>query len=149
MITKPGTPEWDAAWEGLRRIIIADDLGDGSDLAQRSGSGECWQYMGAGLSAGTHCFRHRDHPMTQCREYREVPVTDQSYAQPGFAEIFARDFFEATDPRGAASSKIEKRRAAVPPDNLLRTIAANVDNEKLTDEAFREFVRNSLPLAIS
>lgn len=36
----------------------------------------------------------------------------------------------------------------VPASNLLQTIAANVDNEKLTDAQFREFVRVSLPLAL-
>lgn len=31
--------------------------------------------------------------------------------------------------------------------SLLQTIAANVDNFSLSDEAFRMFVRNSLPVA--
>lgn len=35
---------------------------------------------------------------------------------------------------------------SVPASNLIKTIAANVDNEKLSDEEFREFVRNSLPI---
>ncbi len=30
--------------------------------------------------------------------------------------------------------------------NFLGTVAANVDNDKLTDEEFREFIRNSLPV---
>lgn len=32
----------------------------------------------------------------------------------------------------------------VPAANFVLTLNANVDNEKLSDEAFREFVKNSL-----
>lgn len=32
----------------------------------------------------------------------------------------------------------------VPPENFCGTLAANVDNEKLSDAEFRQFVRNSL-----
>ena len=32
------------------------------------------------------------------------------------------------------------------PRYLIATLAANVNNEKMTDEAFREFVRNTLPI---
>lgn len=35
----------------------------------------------------------------------------------------------------------------VPASNLLQTIAANVDNEKLTDAEFRDFVRRCVVLA--
>lgn len=34
----------------------------------------------------------------------------------------------------------------VPAANFCATIAANVDNEKLSDAEFREFVRNTLPI---
>lgn len=34
----------------------------------------------------------------------------------------------------------------VPADNFVATIAANVDNTKLDDAAFREFIRNTLPI---
>ena len=34
----------------------------------------------------------------------------------------------------------------VPASNLILTIAANVDNEKLSDKDFRQFVQNSLPI---
>jgi len=34
----------------------------------------------------------------------------------------------------------------VPADNFMGTIAANVDNAKLTDAQFREFIRNTLPI---
>lgn len=34
----------------------------------------------------------------------------------------------------------------VPAENFMATIAANVDNEKLTDKEFRQFVRHTLPI---
>jgi len=34
----------------------------------------------------------------------------------------------------------------VPADNFVGTIEANVDNDKLTDAQFREFIRNTLPI---
>lgn len=34
----------------------------------------------------------------------------------------------------------------VPADHFCGTLAANVDNAKLTDAEFREFVRNTLPI---
>ena len=34
----------------------------------------------------------------------------------------------------------------VPAEHFMGTIAANVDNEKLTDADFREFIRNTLPI---
>jgi hypothetical protein len=33
--------------------------------------------------------------------------------------------------------------------SLIDTISANVDNEKLSDAEFRQFIRNSLPLTIA
>ncbi len=36
----------------------------------------------------------------------------------------------------------------VPAENFMATLAANIDNERLSDEAFRAFVRNSLPVVI-
>jgi hypothetical protein len=35
----------------------------------------------------------------------------------------------------------------IPASNLILTINANVDNEKLTDSEFRDFGRNSLPIS--
>lgn len=46
-------------------------------------------------------------------------------------------------------TEAEARRAvfpAVPASNLIATIQVNVDNERMTDADFRQFVRNSLPL---
>lgn len=34
----------------------------------------------------------------------------------------------------------------VPAEHFMATIAANVDNDKLTDAEFREFIRNTLPI---
>lgn len=34
----------------------------------------------------------------------------------------------------------------ISPQNFCSTIAVNVDNEKLTDKQFREFIRNTLPI---
>lgn len=36
--------------------------------------------------------------------------------------------------------------AKVPSRNFVKTLAVNVGNERLSDEAFREFVRNTLPI---
>jgi hypothetical protein len=36
----------------------------------------------------------------------------------------------------------------VPAENFMATLNANVDNEKLSDADFREFVRNTLPIVI-
>lgn len=34
----------------------------------------------------------------------------------------------------------------VPAKNFIQTLAVNVNNEKLSDEAFRELIRNTLPI---
>lgn len=36
----------------------------------------------------------------------------------------------------------------VPAINFMATIAANVDNKKLNDKEFRQFIRNTLPIVI-
>ena len=36
----------------------------------------------------------------------------------------------------------------VPADSFVGTVAANVDNLKLSDEDFRDFIRNTLPIVI-
>lgn len=70
----PGSSEWNLAWDHLRRAF------PGTDLCDRSDSGEAWEYMGTWFSelanydnqgqsipAGTcgpcwnHQFRHRDY----------------------------------------------------------------------------------------
>jgi len=37
-------------------------------------------------------------------------------------------------------------KRTVPASNFVGTLAANVDNQKLSDAEFREFVRNTLPI---
>lgn len=37
-------------------------------------------------------------------------------------------------------------KRTVPAENFMATIAANVDNKKITDDQFREFIRNTLPI---
>jgi hypothetical protein len=39
-------------------------------------------------------------------------------------------------------------KRTVPADNFCGTLAANVDNDKLSDEEFRAFVRNSIDIVI-
>jgi hypothetical protein len=41
-----------------------------------------------------------------------------------------------------------KKEPVVPASNFVATVAANVDNEKLADDGFREFIRNTLPIVI-
>ena len=37
-------------------------------------------------------------------------------------------------------------QSKVPAEHFVRSLMANVDNLKLSDEAFRQFVRNTLPI---
>ena len=46
---------------------------------------------------------------------------------------------------GAVLETIDLRPRETPAEIFLRTLAANLDNNKLTDAEFRQFVRNSLP----
>ena len=39
-----------------------------------------------------------------------------------------------------------KIKRTVPASNFMATVAVNVDNEKLSDKEFREFIRNTLPI---
>jgi len=48
--------------------------------------------------------------------------------------------------RGATSVPWAPNPGKVPAANFVGTLAVNVDNEKLSDAAFREFVRNTLPI---
>lgn len=41
---------------------------------------------------------------------------------------------------------MSKDKRTVPAENFMATIAANVDNKRITDEQFRDFIRNSLPI---
>lgn len=39
-------------------------------------------------------------------------------------------------------------KQVVPAESFATVLAANVDNDKLSDEQFRQFVRNTLPVVI-
>jgi len=41
-----------------------------------------------------------------------------------------------------------KNKRTVPASNFVDTVLANVDNEKLSDKKFRQFIRNTLPIVI-
>jgi len=40
----------------------------------------------------------------------------------------------------------KKEKRTVPAANFMATIAANVDNDKMSDREFRQFIRNTLPI---
>lgn len=64
-VYQPTDPQWPALWAALGRRIVAEGLGDGSDLVQLY-HGEGWQYLGSNSAADRdrHSFRHRHHPKT-------------------------------------------------------------------------------------
>lgn len=76
MIT-PNTYEWDRAWSDLVLLFAEKTgiVGDTSDFNPEYN--EAWQYMGTwrkdSSSPEYHQFRHRMHPVTQKREYVNVP----------------------------------------------------------------------------
>lgn len=76
-LNRADTAEWNHAWRGLGMVLLADGLGDGSDLEQEH-DGEGWQYMGseAAERGAVHGFRHRCHPVTGDRLYRRVRATE-------------------------------------------------------------------------
>ncbi len=40
----------------------------------------------------------------------------------------------------------DHKPSTIPAANFIDNIVANVDNDKLSDEEFREFIRNTLPI---
>jgi hypothetical protein len=68
---------WRAAWDGLAKEIVGLGWGDGTDLAQTF-IDESWQSMGAYRKDGKLVceFRHRMHPVTECREYVDVVIDE-------------------------------------------------------------------------
>ncbi len=48
----------------------------------------------------------------------------------------------------AHSLTTELAERTVPAENFMATLNANIDNERLSDDGFREFVRNSIPVVI-
>jgi hypothetical protein len=61
--------EWTRMWAVLASYQFGRWRGDMA--CRNEDSGEVWQYMGT--IDGMHEFRHRDHPVTGCREYVNVP----------------------------------------------------------------------------
>jgi hypothetical protein len=50
---------------------------------------------------------------------------------------------------GTVALKEHKRTGrTVPASNFVGTMVANVDNEKMSDADFRQFVRNTLPIVV-
>lgn len=41
--------------------------------------------------------------------------------------------------------QVDKSQRTIPADNFCGTLEVNTDNEKMTDEEFRKFVRRTLP----
>jgi hypothetical protein len=41
---------------------------------------------------------------------------------------------------------LAKHKRTIPADHFMGTIAANVDNDKLSDAEFRQFIRNTLTI---
>ena len=66
--------EYAAAWDAL----AAEPVNAGQRYPHSaSNDGEAWQYMGTYETDGIwqHEFRHREHPATQAREYRNIPAS--------------------------------------------------------------------------
>lgn len=42
----------------------------------------------------------------------------------------------------------DNQTPSVPAENFLGTVAVNVDNKRLNDKEFRQFIRNTLPIVI-
>ena len=64
--------EWASMWRALAASPINAGLKDPVSALQPD-CGEVWQYMGT--TNATHEFRHRWHPVTQCREYLRIDST--------------------------------------------------------------------------
>ena len=54
----------------------------------------------------------------------------------------------AADLAAEIAAKRDFEERGVDAKNFVETLSVNVDNEKLSDEEFREFVRNTLPIVI-
>ena len=62
--------EWEFAWKRLLQVT-----GDPNETMENNG--ECWQYMGSIYVAPTwvHQFRHRNHPSTNQRVYKDITAS--------------------------------------------------------------------------
>lgn len=69
-------------WEYLAAIPL-NTSSDDPTVCEDPDTGECWQYMGSfkNKEGIRHEFRHRNHPMTQCRVYLfiyETPAVERN-----------------------------------------------------------------------
>ena len=94
-----------------------------------------------------------------CRADKNDPLVRELYKNMGvslymFWEVF---YWEVNNERAdeycsrqMVKKMIERKKVygynPLPAKNFMKTVAANVDNDKLTDEEFREFIRNTLPI---
>ncbi|MDF4421894.1 hypothetical protein P3447_09725 [Vibrio parahaemolyticus] len=67
-LMSPGCDEWERAWQELAR----DEINGGDPVCENAATGESWQYLST--SDGKHLFRHRCHPKSFSRVFREIPV---------------------------------------------------------------------------
>lgn len=81
-IVKNQGSEWHYMWAMLGIHPINNGL-KGKPMSKNDptvayNKGEAWEYTVTGIQEGrmTHCFRHRNHPKTNQREYVLIPVSD-------------------------------------------------------------------------
>lgn len=68
----PGSDEWERAWQELAN----DELNGGDPICENVSTGQCWQYLST--NDGKHVFRHRCHPKSFSRVFREIAVKGNS-----------------------------------------------------------------------
>ncbi len=86
LFIKPEHPEWEYMWA----LVAQHPLNEGvEEPTVADFSYECWQYMDTSLYGGElkHCFRHRCHPNTHCREYLHLPVSESLKSKTVFTEV--------------------------------------------------------------
>ncbi len=79
----------------------------------------------------------------ECENPLEIQHGDGSTATGQAANTVISDVVRAL----RASRKVAEE-IKVPAEHFCQTLSVNVDNDKLTDKAFREFVRNTLLIVI-
>jgi len=74
---KIGCKEWNYAWEKLSEHIMNSDI---EHPTKADNEGEAWQYIDTAFYDNElqHCFRHRCHPKTNCRENVYIQVSDKT-----------------------------------------------------------------------
>jgi hypothetical protein len=80
-VDKSNVDEWNYMWKMLAESPInsslTGEIGTENDPTVACNDEEVWQYMDTSLYAGElkHCFRHREHPATNRREYVQISVS--------------------------------------------------------------------------